>query len=244
MSSAATPILTRNDVAKRLLEKTVDQRSPYLAFFSSILGGIVRDVDLMSVPIDDHLVHRGHAVFDTAIGIPLFSYSDDIHRSTVHDGNAYQLDQHLERFRRSAAQCHLWRESEFPDFVTKSHLKSIILDTIRAAGKKDQSVRYWLGAGPGGFDISNRECPRPSFYVICQPQRFHTLISRDFCSLLVVIRKTPPELYETGITVITSTVPMKAPPFTTIKSTNYLPNAMTVIEANSKGLMPEGHYLP
>ena len=78
--SAVTRILTRKDVAQRLVEKTANQRSPYLAFFSSILGGIVRDVDLMTVPIDDHLVHRGHAVFDTALGISRFSFSHSIVR--------------------------------------------------------------------------------------------------------------------------------------------------------------------
>ena len=39
----------------------------YLAFYSSELGGIVTDPALMVVSVDDHLVHRGHAVFDTAI---------------------------------------------------------------------------------------------------------------------------------------------------------------------------------
>lgn len=38
----------------------------YLAFYSSRLGGITLDPALMVVPMDDHLVHRGHAVFDTA----------------------------------------------------------------------------------------------------------------------------------------------------------------------------------
>ena len=37
----------------------------YLAFYSSRLGGITTDPALMVVPMDDHLVHRGHAVFDT-----------------------------------------------------------------------------------------------------------------------------------------------------------------------------------
>ena len=36
------------------------------AFYSSDLGGIVTHPALMLVAIDDHMVHRGHAVFDTA----------------------------------------------------------------------------------------------------------------------------------------------------------------------------------
>ena len=37
----------------------------FVAFYSSVLGGIVTDPALMTVPMDEHIVHRGHAVFDT-----------------------------------------------------------------------------------------------------------------------------------------------------------------------------------
>lgn len=34
--------------------------------YSSIFGGITTDPSAMVIPIDDHMVHRGHGVFDTA----------------------------------------------------------------------------------------------------------------------------------------------------------------------------------
>lgn len=34
--------------------------------YSSIFGGITTDPAAMVIPIDDHIVHRGHGVFDTA----------------------------------------------------------------------------------------------------------------------------------------------------------------------------------
>jgi hypothetical protein len=34
--------------------------------YSSVVGGIVLDPCMMVIPIDDHMVHRGHGVFDTA----------------------------------------------------------------------------------------------------------------------------------------------------------------------------------
>lgn len=34
--------------------------------YSSIFGGITIDPAAMVIPIDDHMVHRGHGVFDTA----------------------------------------------------------------------------------------------------------------------------------------------------------------------------------
>jgi len=33
--------------------------------YNSRLGGIITDPAFMTIPIDDHMVHRGHAVFDT-----------------------------------------------------------------------------------------------------------------------------------------------------------------------------------
>ena len=64
----------------------------YAAFYSSELQGIVIDPGLMVVHMDDHLVHRGHAVFDTAI---------------IVDGYLYQLAEHLSRFERSAEMAGL-----------------------------------------------------------------------------------------------------------------------------------------
>jgi len=34
--------------------------------YSSIFDGITTDPAAMVIPMDDHMVHRGHGVFDTA----------------------------------------------------------------------------------------------------------------------------------------------------------------------------------
>ncbi|MEZ5419042.1 MAG: hypothetical protein R2708_17135 [Vicinamibacterales bacterium] len=47
------------------------------------------DPALMVLLFDDHMVHRGHGVFDTA---------------SLVDGRIYDLDAHLDRFIQSAAQ--------------------------------------------------------------------------------------------------------------------------------------------
>jgi 4-amino-4-deoxychorismate lyase len=84
----------------------------YLAFYSSEIGGIVTDPALMILPFDDHLVHRGHAVFDTAI---------------MTQGYLYQLDDHLDRMYRSASKAAL--TPPFP----RHQLRRIILDTAAAS---------------------------------------------------------------------------------------------------------------
>jgi 4-amino-4-deoxychorismate lyase len=132
--------------------------SHFYAMYSSVLDGIVTDPALMILPLDDHMVHRGHAVFDTA---------------TLTHGMLYQLDPHLDRLLRSAEMARI--PLPFP----KEHLRQIILDTAAASGHRDGSVRYWLSSGPGGFGLGPTECVRPSFYVIvfkqeAYPERYYT----------------------------------------------------------------------
>ena len=84
----------------------------YHAFYSSELQGIVTDPALMLVHIDDHMVHRGHAVFDTVI---------------IVDGYAYQLYEHLARFQQSADLAGL----RFP--MSLEQLARTILETAAAS---------------------------------------------------------------------------------------------------------------
>src|SRR5678810_1380848 len=62
------------------------------AFYSSQLGGIVTDPALMLIPFDDHIVHRGHGIFDTA---------------GLVNGRIYDLEAHLDRFLGSAERSRL-----------------------------------------------------------------------------------------------------------------------------------------
>src|SRR5574341_1795022 len=88
MPATTTPrILTADDVLERLRALRTLQPVRFWAFYSSQLGGIVTDPALMVIPFDDHMVHRGHGVFDTA---------------AIVAGKIYDLQAHLERFVRSA----------------------------------------------------------------------------------------------------------------------------------------------
>ena len=64
----------------------------YSAFYSSQLGGVVTDPALMVIPFDDHMVHRGHGIFDTA---------------GLVGGKIYDLEAHLDRFLGSAERSRL-----------------------------------------------------------------------------------------------------------------------------------------
>ena len=190
------PILTRDEAIARLQDAVHAKASNFYAMYSSALGGIVTDPALMVLPLDDHMVHRGHSVFDTA---------------TLTGGMLYQLDPHLDRLLRSAELARV--PLPFP----REELRQIILDTAAASRQREGSVRYWLSAGPGGFGLGPAECVGSSFYVIVFNQELY-----------------PASYYTDGMKVITSNIPIKPPLFARIKSTNYLPNVLVVLEAKDR----------
>ena len=59
-------VLDADEVLSRLRGLRERQPVKFSAFYSSHLGGVVTDPALMVIPFDDHIVHRGHGVFDTA----------------------------------------------------------------------------------------------------------------------------------------------------------------------------------
>jgi 4-amino-4-deoxychorismate lyase len=192
-----TPVFTSDEAIARLRQAVHAKASGFYAMYSSVLGGIVTDPALMVLPLDDHMVHRGHAVFDTAM---------------IVNGMLYQLDAHLERFLRSAEMARI----ALP--LAPEQLRQIIIETAATSGRRDAAVRYWLSAGPGGFGLSSAECLGSSFYV---------MIFREL--------SYPEAYYSKGMKVITSAVPIKPPLFARIKSTNYLPNVLVVLEARDQG---------
>jgi 4-amino-4-deoxychorismate lyase len=142
----AVSVLSQDDVLTKL-RTTVHPAAAqqYFALYSSILGGIVTDPALMIIPFDDHMVHRGHAVFDTA---------------AIVNGMMYQLEAHLNRFERSASMARI--PLPFP----RSQMRDIILETAGASGQRDAAVRYWASVGPGGFGLAPSECVGSSFHVM------------------------------------------------------------------------------
>ncbi|KAK1275513.1 hypothetical protein QJS04_geneDACA022470 [Acorus gramineus] len=143
----SVPVFSSSDeVLKKLQEKWSSvKKQPYPAMYSSVFGGIILDPALMVIPIDDHMVHRGHGVFDTAM---------------LMDGHLYELDTHLDRFLRSASQAKI--SSPFP----RSTLRTILIQMTSASQCKKGSLRYWLSAGPGDFLLSPSGGLEPAFYAV------------------------------------------------------------------------------
>lgn len=191
------PSFTTGEAIARLRQAVHNRAANFYAMYSSVLGGIITDPALMILPLDDHMVHRGHAVFDTAI---------------LANGMLYQLDEHLERLLRSSELARI------PPPFPPEQLRQVIIDTAAVSRRRDASVRYWLSAGPGGFSLAPTECVGSSFYVV--------IFSGE---------NYPDSFYTDGVKVVTSTVPIKPPFFARVKSTNYLPNVLVVLEARDQG---------
>ena len=146
MSVTLTPrVLQADEVLDHLRALRSRQPVRYWAFYSSQLGGIVTDPALMVIPFDDHMVHRGHGVFDTA---------------AIVDGRIYDLEAHLDRFIRSATTSRL----TLP--CTREEMRDVIARTAAASGKRDGSIRYWISAGPGSLGLPPAAGAEPGFFVM------------------------------------------------------------------------------
>ncbi|KAL6627045.1 hypothetical protein ACP70R_030771 [Stipagrostis hirtigluma subsp. patula] len=183
------------EVLQKLQEKWKSSPPPpYPAMYSSVFGGIVLDPAMMVLPIDDHMVHRGHGVFDTAMLL---------------DGCLYELDAHLDRFLRSAAKAKVG--TPFP----RDALRRILIQMTAASGCRKGSIRYWLSSGPGDFLLSPAGCPSPAFYAVVIPDDYKQC--------------------RHGVRAVTTSVPMKPPLFATMKNVNYLPNVLSIMDAEERG---------
>ena len=103
------------------------------------------DPSLMVLPFDDHMVHRGHGIFDTA---------------GLVNGKLYDLEAHLDRFLLSAERSKL----RLP--ASRAEMREIVLKTAAVSGKRDGSIRYWLSSGPGSLELTPAAGAAPGFFVM------------------------------------------------------------------------------
>lgn len=138
-------VLNAEDLLEQLRGLRTRQPVKFWAFYSSELGGIVTDPALMVIPFDDHMVHRGHGIFDTA---------------AIVDGKIYDLEAHLDRFARSASTSKLTLR------FTREEMRDIIVRTTAVGRKRDGSIRYWASSGPGSLGLTPAAGAEPGFFVM------------------------------------------------------------------------------
>jgi len=158
VSNLKLQVLTADETLASLHALRVRQPVKYYAFYSSQLGGVVTDPALMVIPFDDHMVHRGHGIFDTA---------------GLVNGRIYDLDAHLDRFLGSAERSRLALAG------SREEMRDIIVRTAAASGLRDGAIRYWLSSGPGSLELSPAAGAQPGFFVmifggLSYPERWYT----------------------------------------------------------------------
>ena len=157
-TTAPLPLLDTDHALSALRALRSRQPVKYAAFYSSQLGGIVTDPALMVIPFDDHMVHRGHGIFDTA---------------GIVNGRIYDLEAHLDRFLGSAER------SKLKLFGSREEMREIIIRTTAVSGLRDGAIRYWLSSGPGSLELSPAAGAEPGFFVmifggLSYPARWYT----------------------------------------------------------------------
>lgn len=139
------PIMESEDYLRKMLSIRRPGHKDVLAFYEHRLGAICKDPNLMLLPLDDHIVHRGDGVFETMKYL---------------GRKIYQLDAHISRMKRGAKAIHLAPP------CTWERLREIIVEIAKAGEEGNGLVRVLLGRGPGGFGIDPAECPMASLYVV------------------------------------------------------------------------------
>lgn len=135
-------ILSSQDCDQALRQFAHPAQKSYLAFYSSVLGGITRDPRYMSVPVDDHLVHRGDGVFEAL---------------KCKNKNIYLWQGHLQRLQKSAEGLAL----NIPN-----NLEAIVRTTVQAAREDNCIIRIFLSRGPGYFTTNPYDSIGSQLYVM------------------------------------------------------------------------------
>lgn len=139
--------LSQSEIEAKINERNDPVTQSVVAFYSSWWGGIVRDSRWLYLPLDDHQVHRGDAVFEA------FRFTQ---------GAFFDVDSHLDRLQRSAEAIQL-RSSYSPESI-KNCLKKL----AKGHSTEELMVRLYLSRGPGGFTTDPRESLGPQLYLILQ----------------------------------------------------------------------------
>ena len=117
----------------------------YYAMYSSWWDGITTEPNLMVVPVDDHMVHRGDGLFETFKCV---------------DGAVYNLEAHLARLENGAKAIAL----QMP--WSREDIRRIIGEVLKAGGRRDALIRIFVSRGPGGHSANPYECPEPLLMVL------------------------------------------------------------------------------
>lgn len=163
----------------------------------------------MKIYLNGQLVDREKAVvsvFDHGL-----LYGDGVFEGIrAYNGRVFKLLEHLDRLFNSARAIML----TIP--MSKKALEKAVLQTLRANKLRDAYIRLVVTRGEGDLGLDPRKCPKATIFIITDK-----------------ITLYPQDLYDKGLSVITSSVRRNIPEALNpcIKSLNYLNNVLAKAEA-------------
>ena len=169
---------------------------------------------MAAISINGKLVDKADAkvsVFDHG-----FLYGDGVFEGIrAYNGKVFRHREHIDRLYESARSILL----EIP--LTLDAMIQTVEQTVKANGKPNAYIRLVVSRGPGNLGLDPRKC-EPQVIVIVDD-----------------IQLYPPELYDTGMEIITASTIRNHPNALNprIKSLNYLNNVMAKIEAIRAGCL-------
>jgi len=134
----------------------------------------------------------------------------------AYNGKVFRCDEHLDRLFASAQAIAL----DMP--LSKQEICSAIYQTLELNGLSDAYIRLIVTRGIGTLGLDPNKCAQPQIIIITDS-----------------IELYPQELYETGLSLIISSVVRNSPDAldARIKSLNYLNNILAKIECLKAGVM-------
>ncbi len=157
-------VINKGNFFSCIQEQERPWRENYLAMYATLFQGITKDPDLMMVPVDDHLVHRGDGVFDVMRCVR---------------GRIYQMEAHFQRLERSAKAISLRLPPEY------DRIRDVIKALVLAGGQKECLIRVVLSRGPGSFTTNPYDCPRSHIYAnVLKFKRYPDSIYREGIRLM------------------------------------------------------------
>lgn len=163
----------------------------------------------VKIYLNGQLVDREKAVvsvFDHGL-----LYGDGVFEGIrAYNGRVFKLLEHLDRLFNSARAIML----TIP--MSKKALEKAVLQTLRANKLRDAYIRLVVTRGEGDLGLDPRKCPKATIFIITDK-----------------ITLYPQDLYDKGLSVITSSVRRNIPEALNpcIKSLNYLNNVLAKAEA-------------
>ena len=164
----------------------------------------------MKIYLNGQLVDKEKAVvsvFDHGL-----LYGDGVFEGIrAYNGRVFKLKEHLDRLWNSA------RAIMLDIHMTKKAMEEAVLATLKANRLRDAYIRLVVTRGEGDLGLDPRKCPKSTVFIITDK-----------------ITLYPQELYENGLSVITSSIRRNIPEALNpcIKSLNYLNNVLAKAEAS------------